>query len=248
MQSDNSGITFNKSSRKSKKSKSRSISRRQSAERGQVVLRGQKDRNGGMNVLQIYTLHIQMELCHKSLFQYLRERQEVDLHESFHIIKQIVRGVQFLHSNGIAHRDLKPANILINHQRHVKIGDFGLASLIQSSGDSGDKVDRQKVGTPPYMAPELNNNLPITKESMFLTDIFSLGVIYFELLSLLHNCTQHERHQKINGLQVNSVDFSLKEGREQKKLIKLLTKPLGSRPTVKQVLTSRQWNALRRKY
>ena len=72
----------------------------------------------------------------------------------------------------------------------IKIGDFGLAALI----DGGDKIGRQKVGTPLYMAPELNNNHPLNKEAMNLVDIFSIGVIYFELLTMFNECTQHERH------------------------------------------------------
>jgi eukaryotic-like serine/threonine-protein kinase len=84
--------------------------------------------------------------------------------------------LHFLHSNGIVHRDLKPGNILINKDgKHVKIGDFGLATLIEVSKDT---ILRQKVGTPHYMAPELNNSLPVPKEEMFLVDVFSLGVIY----------------------------------------------------------------------
>jgi len=55
------------------------------------------------------------------------------------------------------------------------------------------------------MAPELNNNYLISKEFMHLVDIFSVGVIYYELLNKFNECTQHERHEKINGLQINNV-------------------------------------------
>lgn len=62
----------------------------------------------------------------------MRQRNEVDPAQAFSIFEQIVSGINFLHSNGIVHRDLKPANILLCKQKgHVKIGDFGLAALIE---------------------------------------------------------------------------------------------------------------------
>jgi serine/threonine protein kinase len=64
-------------------------------------------------------------------------------------MSQILSGLHYLHSSGIVHRDLKPGNILMVGKNMVKIGDFGLATLI----DHGEKAGRQKVGTPLYMAP-----------------------------------------------------------------------------------------------
>ena len=87
------------------------------------------------------------------------------------------------------HRDLKPANILVTREdKTIKIGDFGLATLIENCSE---KVDQQKVGTPHYMAPELNSNKTIPRCNMHLVDIFSLGVIYYELLNIFKDCTQH---------------------------------------------------------
>lgn len=92
-----------------------------------------------------------MELCQGSLFEFMRRRKDIDGKESFSIFSQIISGLHFLHSNGVVHRDLKPGNILLSDEgKHVKIGDFGLATLIEA-GDG--QTSRQKVGTPDYMGP-----------------------------------------------------------------------------------------------
>lgn len=102
-------------------------------------------------MIPIYTLHIQMELCQGSLYDYLKSREEVNKQESFQIFTQIMSGLHYLHSNGIVHRDLKPGNILLkNDRQHIKIGDFGLATLIDNTKED---VLRLKAGTPQYMAP-----------------------------------------------------------------------------------------------
>ena len=58
-----------------------------------------------------------------------------------------------MHSNGIIHRDLKPANILLSENlKLVKIGDFGLAALVENHHEI---ICQQRVGTPLYMAPQV---------------------------------------------------------------------------------------------
>jgi len=82
--------------------------------------------------------------------------------------------LEFAHRHGIIHRDIKPANILIGAQGDIKISDFGVAL---HSG--GDHTHLQGVGSPAYMSPEQVQD----KELSHQTDIYSLGVVMYQLLT-----------------------------------------------------------------
>lgn len=87
-----------------------------------------------------------------------------------------LRGLMCLHRMKIAHRDLKSANCLVNKHWTVKICDFGLSRFMTHS----PMKDSSSAGTPEWMAPELIRNEPFTEKC----DIFSLGVIMWELCTL----------------------------------------------------------------
>ncbi|CAG7868220.1 unnamed protein product [Brassica rapa] len=104
-------------------------------------------------------------------------------------IAEVVLALEYLHSEGVVHRDLKPDNILIAHDGHVKLTDFGLSEvgLIDSTGDlSGPKLPtsehkserRDMAGTPDYMAQEI---LLGTGHGA-TADWWSVGVILFEFI------------------------------------------------------------------
>jgi serine/threonine protein kinase len=93
---------------------------------------------------------------------------------SLDIIRQICRGLQAAHESGLVHRDLKPSNIFVMDDDSVKIIDFGLVH-IQSGG-----ATQAVKGTLPYMAPELLE----MKAPSVLTDIFALGAVCYETLTL----------------------------------------------------------------
>jgi serine/threonine-protein kinase len=80
----------------------------------------------------------------------------------------------------IVHRDIKPANLIIDTSRQLKILDFGIARIAQSIG--ADPDTSELVGTLRYMAPEQIRGSPVDHRS----DLFSIGVVFYELLSYTH--------------------------------------------------------------
>jgi len=92
------------------------------------------------------------------------------------ILRQVVAGLQAVHSQGIVHRDLKPENILLTKSGVVKISDFGVARLM---GGQGLTQAGALVGTPKYVAPEYIE----TGECDHRGDLYAIGVIAYEMLS-----------------------------------------------------------------
>lgn len=102
--------------------------------------------------------------------------------EALEIIKQICEALQFAHREGVVHRDIKPENVLVDKHGRVKIADFGLAKLLVNEvpSDASLTGTQQVMGTLRYMAPE---QMTSTKTVDHRADIFSLGVIFYELLT-----------------------------------------------------------------
>jgi len=112
-----------------------------------------------------------------SLRQFLMQ-QSFSLKRCLDIILQIAYALSHLHSHGVVHRDLKPENILIAEDGEVKVVDFGIAQLHEENEGKPD-FRHQIVGTPSYMSPEQKEN---PANASFASDIFSLGIITYELI------------------------------------------------------------------
>ncbi len=93
--------------------------------------------------------------------------------EAFKIIHAVCVGVDHLHQHRIIHRDLKPANVLLNGQV-VKVGDVGIAKKMVT-GDTGVHT---LIGTPNYMAPEIQHG-----DASLASDVYALGVMLYEMLT-----------------------------------------------------------------
>jgi serine/threonine protein kinase/predicted Zn-dependent protease len=104
------------------------------------------------------------------------ERSPLLLEELLSVAIQIAEGLAKAHSKGILHRDIKPANIMITSEGQVKIVDFGLAKLV---GHSRLTKSGGTVGTVAYMSPEQGRG----EETDQRTDIWSLGVVVYEMLT-----------------------------------------------------------------
>ncbi len=138
------------------------------------------------NVIRIYdlvtfgqTYAISMEYFPShSLADELRKDGLMDRRRGLHILGEICKGMARAQEVSVVHRDLKPANILINDEDIVKIVDFGLAAAASKS-DSRLTKSGILVGTPTYMAPEQVRGRTIDSR----TDIYTLGIIMYELFS-----------------------------------------------------------------
>jgi hypothetical protein len=105
------------------------------------------------------------------------------------IVPRICEALQYAHEEGVLHRDIKPENILLDHKGRVKLADFGIAKLISEPDavpTSGTACipslthAGSALGTPDYMAPEQRH---APAEVDFRADIYSLGVVFYEMLT-----------------------------------------------------------------
>ena len=113
------------------------------------------------------------------------EQERLPRSQRLELFIEVCNAVQHAHQKGIIHRDLKPSNILVSRQDGrpaVKVIDFGVAKAI-SQHVAGSTLTRvaQWVGTPLYMSPEQASPIPIDVDTR--SDVYSLGVILYELLT-----------------------------------------------------------------
>ena len=105
------------------------------------------------------------------------ETKELATRAAMGIARQICRGLHAAHEQGIIHRDIKPQNVLIDSKGEVKLMDFGIARVAEST--EAMTQAGLIVGTPHYMSPEQVQGKPLDPRS----DVYSMGVLIYEMLA-----------------------------------------------------------------
>ena len=131
-------------------------------------------------------LFIQMELCKCNLKEFLK-KNSITLIQKLIIIRQIIYGLQYLHSMYFIHRDIKLSNIFISLDNKVKLGDFGFST---KSFDNNN----EDLGTFGYIAPEI-----LAGENYdYRVDLYSLGIVILEICCNFN--TQMEKYETIKNI------------------------------------------------
>jgi serine/threonine protein kinase len=143
------------------------------------------------------TAYFAMELLDGvTLKDFCAKRGTVSVKRASEIAAFVAEGLAYAHTKNVVHRDVKPENIMMLANGEIKITDFGVAKLLDASQTQSGVV----LGTPNYMSPEQLFGAKVDRRS----DIFSLGVVFFELLTgvrpfLAKNISEmlrlHETHQ-----------------------------------------------------
>ena len=131
---------------------------------------------------------IAMELLEGRTLKHRIAEQPLEISAALELATQIADALDAAHAKGIVHRDIKPANIFVTERRVAKVLDFGLAKMIPAAGANGSDettaTDSQPhagiaPGTLPYMSPEQLQGRDVDHR----TDVFSLGVVIYEMVT-----------------------------------------------------------------
>lgn len=178
-------------------------------------------------------LYIVMGFCEGGdLYRKLKERKGQLLPESQVVewFVQIAMALQYLHEKHILHRDLKTQNVFLTRTNIIKVGDLGIARVLENHCDMASTL----IGTPYYMSPELFSNRPYNYKS----DVWALGCCVYEMATLKH---------AFNAKDMNSLVYRIIEGKlppmprvyspELAELIRImLSKRPEERPSVRSIL------------
>jgi len=200
-------------------------------------------------------LHIQTELCRKETLQnWISQRNAAvaagkaskeDLKtwasQAAGIFRQVASALSALHARGLAHRDVKPTNILFGMDGGVRLGDFGLAKLLDAADDTSQprlqRAASTGVGTPIYASPEQL----ATDSYSVKTDIFALGMILAELLcpvaTQMERATLFERLRNGKGL---PKDIAISFPKAAKLVEAMTQREAESRPCAEELLQAHE--------
>ncbi|XP_043978294.1 serine/threonine-protein kinase Nek4 isoform X2 [Gambusia affinis] len=178
-------------------------------------------------------LYIVMGFCEGGDLYHRLKQQKGELLPERQVVEwfvQIAMALQYLHERNILHRDLKTQNIFLTKTNIIKVGDLGIARVLENQNDMASTL----IGTPYYMSPELFSNKPYNHKS----DVWALGCCVYEMSTLKH---------AFNAKDMNSLVYRIVEGKlppmpsqyhpHLGELIKsMLCKKPEDRPDVKHIL------------
>ncbi|XP_077385224.1 serine/threonine-protein kinase Nek4 [Festucalex cinctus] len=144
-------------------------------------------------------LYIVMGFCEGGDLYHRLKQQKGELLPERQVVEwfvQIAMALQYLHERNILHRDLKTQNIFLTRTNIIKVGDLGIARVLENQNDMASTL----IGTPYYMSPELFSNKPYNHKS----DVWALGCCVYEMSTLKH---------AFNAKDMNSLVYRIVEGR-----------------------------------
>ena len=108
----------------------------------------------------------------------IKRRKRITEPEATYYVNQLLEAVEYMHDQRVIHRDLKLGNLFLDRNMHIKVGDLGLATKLET-----DEEKRKTIcGTPNYIAPEVIQGTKETRGHSFEVDIWSMGVILYTIL------------------------------------------------------------------
>ncbi len=141
------------------------------------------------NILDVFDAGVEEDFCYivmeliaggETLRSYSRPDTLLPIAKVVEIIFKCAKALDYAHRQGVIHRDIKPSNILLTEEKDVKIADFSIAHITRP--DTSATMPMGFVGSPRYMSPEQVQEEYVTNQ----TDIFSLGIVMYEMLTGHH--------------------------------------------------------------
>ncbi len=147
--------------------------------------------------------YILMEYVNGSNLTWWIKNRSISIRKKVKILLKICEALQAIHQRGILHRDIKPGNIMLRNDLTVKLTDFGIARIIDSTLTAAIEV----IGSPAYMAPE---SFIDSRHTDHRSEIFSLGIMTYEFFTGIKPFTGSNLEEMIQSIKNEKPDEPIK--------------------------------------